>query len=66
MQVNNVTIYLDGFDNDALVTDRTKEVIEILEDLIKKIKDYGIPHVDGSRLMDSSGNSVGYVCVDFE
>lgn len=66
MKVNSLTITIDKFDDDAMVEDRSGEVIRIMESLVEQIREYGVPHLDGSRLMDTSGNTVGEVSVDFE
>jgi hypothetical protein len=66
VKVNSLTITIDNFDNAAMVDDRSGEVIRILESLVDQIGDYGIPNLDGKRLKDFNGNTVGSVAVEFE
>ena len=66
MQVNSFTLTITNFDNAAMVDDRSGEVSRMLRELANSIDEYGIPHQDGSNLMDSNGNRVGNVNVDWE
>lgn len=65
MQVNEFTLKITNFDNQAMEEDRSGEVARMLRDIAKRIEDYGIPNQDGVRLMDSNGNPVGAVAVDW-
>lgn len=67
MKVNELTITIDNFDNAAMVDDGNAEVSQILRQIADRIDDGGIVSAcDGLRLMDSNGNQVGGVDVDWE
>lgn len=68
MNVNSVTITIDGYGNDAMVNDRTGETIKILKELVERLEsgDGIVSNFDGLRLRDSNGNTVGEVEVDWD
>ena len=68
MNVNSVTITINGYDNDAMVNDRTGETIRILKGLVERLEsgDGIVSNFEGLRLMDSNGNTVGEVEVDWD
>lgn len=66
MEVRKLTIEIDNFDNSAMVDDRNAEVCLILRSLIDRIITYGIPNQDGRKLMDSNGQQVGLVTVEWD
>lgn len=66
MQVNSFTLTITNFDNSAMVDDRSGEVSRMLREIADSIDEYGIPHQDGSNLVDSNGNRVGNVTVDWD
>lgn len=66
MKVTEFTLTIDNFDNAAMADDRSAEVARMLRSVADSIEQDGVPHQDGSRLMDSNGNQVGEVSVDWE
>jgi hypothetical protein len=68
MNVNSVTITINNYENDAMVNDRTGETIKILKGLVERLEsgDGIVSNFDGLRLVDSNGNSVGEVEVDWD
>lgn len=60
MDVREITLTIDNFDNAAMVDDRTGEVVRILRGLADRVEEYGVVNAfEGRRLMDSNGNAVG-------
>lgn len=68
MKVNSVTISITEFGNDSMVNDRTGEVTKILKDLVSRLEsgDGIVSNLEGLRLMDTNGNTVGEVEVDWD
>lgn len=65
MKTNTLVIEINNYDNAAMCDDPSGETIRILKGIIAGIEDYGVPNADGKRLMDSNGNQVGVVQVEF-
>ena len=66
MRVNHMQIEIDNFENAAMVEGRSFEVARMLREVASVVEQYGVPHTDGGYLMDSNGNRVGIVSVDWE
>lgn len=68
MKVNEVKIVINNFDHDAMVEDRSGEVSTILRKLADRLDrgDGIVSNFDGLRLVDSSGNQVGEIEVDWD
>lgn len=68
MKVHKLTIEITGFGNDSFIEDRTGETIRILRQLVERIERGGgiVNNLEGLRLTDSNGNSVGEVSVDWD
>ncbi len=58
-------IQITNFDDDAMKEDRNGETICVLQKIIDNIMEYGVPNCDGMRLVDTNGNSIGFVSVSF-
>jgi len=60
MDVREITLTIDNFDNAAMVDDRSGEVVRILLGLVDRVEQYGVVNAfEGRLLMDSNGNVVG-------
>lgn len=68
MEVNSVTIRISEFGNDSMQENRTAEVSRILRELADRLDrgDGIVSNFDGLRLMDSNGNQVGEIEVDWD
>lgn len=66
MKTNTLVIEINNYDNHAMECDPDGETVRILQDIIAGIKSFGVPNINGKRLMDSNGNKVGVVQVESE
>lgn len=64
MPVSRLEITISNFDNAAMADNADDEVVQMLRDLIQAIQVTGIAGLDGKRLKESNGNSVGLVRVE--
>lgn len=68
MNVNEMILTISRFDDAAMAEDRDGEVVRILRQVADKIEGGGglVSTCDGLRLMDTNGNQVGEIEIDWE
>lgn len=64
-RLQTVIITMDELGHDAVLNNSREEIAGVLEQLAKRIREYGVLNCDGVHLRDSNGNGLGSVAVDF-